>query len=196
MPASRLIRTPGLGSYTICTSSTRPSNPVAGSAIWETDTNKFLIYTTATTGWVPPWNVAWGQTQQAGGFGSVVTSGTTEIVLHTSTAFTAVANRRIRITSYLSGQLSVLNDTFSFRVRRGTTIAGTLIGTKNVQCSVGGGYVIPYTFVTTDTTSAGSLQYVLTVVRTGGTGTFTSLADATSDNQILTEDMGPNAAPA
>lgn len=48
------------GNIVVCTSATRPATPFKGLAIYETDTDKLLVYTTATTGWVPPWNSAWG----------------------------------------------------------------------------------------------------------------------------------------
>ena len=37
-----------------CTSTTRPSSPPEGMTIYETDTDRLLTYTTATTGWQPP----------------------------------------------------------------------------------------------------------------------------------------------
>lgn len=46
--------------FTYCTFSTRPSSPVVGQSIYETDTGRHLVYYGATTGWKPPWNIPWG----------------------------------------------------------------------------------------------------------------------------------------
>lgn len=51
----------GSWNFIVCTSSTYPTSPTAGMLIYETDTNKFLQYTTSTTGWQPPWNTPWGE---------------------------------------------------------------------------------------------------------------------------------------
>ncbi len=34
--------------------------PAEGNTIYETDTDRLLVYTTATTGWQPPWNLPFG----------------------------------------------------------------------------------------------------------------------------------------
>lgn len=45
----------------ICTSSTRPSNPYIGEVILETDTGNLLSYWDATIGWRAPWNIPLGR---------------------------------------------------------------------------------------------------------------------------------------
>jgi hypothetical protein len=77
-----------------CTSSTRPASPSPGDMIWETDTHKFLIYQTTTTGWTPPWNMAWGEygsatktTDQLG------ITGITAVTSLSVTGITVVGNR-------------------------------------------------------------------------------------------------------
>jgi hypothetical protein len=57
LPSSRLIA-PG-----VCTSTTRPATPFEGQAIYETDTDKVLIWN--GTAWYPNWNTAWGFVAQA-----------------------------------------------------------------------------------------------------------------------------------
>lgn len=42
----------------VCTSSTRPASPYEGQVIYETDTDKVLVWTGSA--WLPPWNTAWG----------------------------------------------------------------------------------------------------------------------------------------
>ena len=50
----------GPTSTTVCTAATRPSNPIDGQQIFETDTLRTLYYYTAKSGWWPAWNTAWG----------------------------------------------------------------------------------------------------------------------------------------
>lgn len=40
-------------------SSARPT-PYEGRAVYDTDADALMIYTTAATGWRPPWNLPWG----------------------------------------------------------------------------------------------------------------------------------------
>jgi hypothetical protein len=90
-----------LGVFTVCTSSTHPSSPSVGDSLFETDTGKFLQYQSATTGWTPPWNSDFGNM----GSGSTPTtqSGITTIADLTSltVTFTAIANRRYKVTGNL-----------------------------------------------------------------------------------------------
>lgn len=44
--------------HRVCTSTTRPSSPDAGTMIYETDTQRVLIY--SGTAWQQPWNQPWG----------------------------------------------------------------------------------------------------------------------------------------
>lgn len=52
---------PGYTSIVVCSSTSRPTGAALfnGLAIFETDTNKFLIWNGIR--WDPPWNTAWGQ---------------------------------------------------------------------------------------------------------------------------------------
>jgi hypothetical protein len=79
------------GGVIICTSTTRPSvNLYKGMTIYETDTNRLMEYQTATTGWTPPWNLAWGKIA----FNSRQTSVSSGAVLQITPPF--VANRIYR----------------------------------------------------------------------------------------------------
>ena len=44
--------------HTICTSSSRPAAPDTGTMIYETDTQRVLVY--SGTAWQQPWNQPWG----------------------------------------------------------------------------------------------------------------------------------------
>lgn len=81
----------------VCTSGTRPSSPPEGMAIYETDTDKLLVYTTATTGWQPPWNVPWGRVASATGT-TTTNIGTSYVDLGgMSVTWNAVQNRRYQV---------------------------------------------------------------------------------------------------
>jgi hypothetical protein len=81
----------------VCTSTTRPTSPPEGMAIYETDTDKVLVYTTATTGWQPPWNLPWGRV--GSNTGTATTNiGTSDVDLsNMSVSWSAVQNRRYRV---------------------------------------------------------------------------------------------------
>jgi hypothetical protein len=126
------------------------------------------------------------------------TSGTTELLFIQGNAYTAVANRRIRITATLSGYGSNATDQFIFNVRAGTTVAGTLIGTGH-RVTVGASAAYsetPITFFDLVSPAAGTRQYLVSCVRASGSGTYTIEDADVRTNWILTEDMGPSGAPA
>jgi hypothetical protein len=79
----------------VCTSATRPASPLEGQQIYETDTDRMLTYTTATTTWRQPWNLPWGYITKTTSNAST-TGITTEVDVLTVT-WTAVANRRYKI---------------------------------------------------------------------------------------------------
>ncbi|CAB4176473.1 hypothetical protein UFOVP978_35 [uncultured Caudovirales phage] len=76
------------------------ANLLRGSMTYNTTTDALQIYTTNTTGWRPPWNLAWGTlaykevNTSLGPFGTSVG----EISSALRCAFTPAANRTLRIT--------------------------------------------------------------------------------------------------
>lgn len=74
--------------HRVCTSTTRPASPDAGTMIYETDTQRVLVY--SGTVWQQPWNQPWGVV----GIGELTTGAT--IPANTSfcsVTFTPVLNR-------------------------------------------------------------------------------------------------------
>lgn len=122
--------------------------------------------------------------------GAVGPVSTVETVLNTSSAFDAARARRVKVSVNLTNTFTVLNDLFSYNIRRGTTIGGTLIKSFSRHVLVAGGLWTPVELFTTDLPPAGSTQYVVTVIRASGTGACTTVADASSTNEILVEDIG------
>lgn len=72
-------------------------------------------------------------------------------------------------------------DSFLLRIRRGTTIAGTLLWSQ-LAVVAGAGAAHPSIVEVVDTIAAGAAQsYVLTLIRTGGAGSATTAAFAPTD---------------
>jgi hypothetical protein len=109
-----------------CTSGTRPTSPPEGMTIYETDTDKMLTYTTATTGWVPPWNLPWGYvTAVKASVGTSSIGSSAKQVDGLSATWTAVANRIYRVTVHIPVISQSTNDGFvivSLRNSGGSTI--------------------------------------------------------------------------
>lgn len=187
----------------VCTSTTRPSSPPEGMTIYETDTDKMLVYVSATTGWVPPWNKPWGvvATTSGGtsGYGyvkltsSAQTTTTSADVTNATATFTAVANRLYRVTAQCgmtasattSAQLQVLVD-------------GTASATVVTGVLTSGLYQDRMPAVVYATTlTAGSHTIKLNVSVAGsGANTLTITNSVASPTIFVVEDAGPAGAPA
>jgi hypothetical protein len=86
-----------------CTSGARPPAPHEGMTIYETDTDRLLVYTTSTTGWQPPWNLPWGELARATITSDQSGIGTSATDLSGLTAtLTLVANRRIEVALHVN----------------------------------------------------------------------------------------------
>jgi hypothetical protein len=173
----------------VCTSGTRPSSPIEGMVIYETDTDKLQIYTTATTTWKPPWNLPWGCV----GFATSTTSqgaftATTDITGLTTT-FTAVANRRYRTTANINLETSVSGDVAGANILYGASVASY----GQIRLSAGGAseaiHLLGYF------TTSGSVTVKVVAGRSGGTGVLITQHSGTSPVYLIVEDIGPSAAP-
>lgn len=186
-----------------CTSTTRPSSPPEGMTIYETDTDRMLVYTSATTGWVPPWNKPWGvvTTSSGGtsGYGYVkltssaqtgIGSSATDITNATVT-FTAVANRLYRITAQADligttlsvGQLQVIID--------GTASASAL---EPVTGSSGAWQDRSPSITYATTLTAGS--HTVKLAASVQAGSLTVNHATATPTTLIVEDAGPVGAPA
>ena len=169
----------------VCTSTTRPTSPPEGMTIYETDTDKMLVYTTATTGWVPPWNTAWGYVTRVTSTATTSPSGTATIDLSglTTGALTAVANRRWKVTAdvYVTctsagSLLRVIEGASTVRAENYVGTTGGAIGTS--QRAVG-----------IFTTTAGSIT-----LKAQGLDWFggTRVYGAAGTASLTVEDLGPS----
>jgi hypothetical protein len=182
----------GYTSIVVCSSTSRPtgSSRFNGLAIFETDTNKFLIWNGIR--WDPPWNQPWGlmgMIQRTNDAGPV--TGAEVSIAGMSFPFTAVANRRMKITfegnTYATGGTD--NITF-LRIVEDTTSLATCNAwntAPNFGTSLHGeAYWTP---------AAGAHTYY---VRAGfqGAGQVMIMGRPDSPMSLVLEDMGPNGAPA
>ena len=88
MPLSSVLGAQSLVRPGVCTSSTRPASPFEGQVIYETDTDKVLVYDGSA--WYPPENVAWGKVAEASSTATTAFSaGTALEVLSVSPTITA-----------------------------------------------------------------------------------------------------------
>lgn len=180
----------------VCTSTTRPSSPPEGMVIYETDTDKVLTYTTATTGWVPPWNLPWGYVGAATVTASQnLTAGSTSFADLTglSVTFTPVQNRRYLARFFGPFYSSVANDTIVSAIRDASNNTLAQGGALSYTNTAPTGTVVEYNWTAASTSSV--TVKVSTRLATGGTGTVTMAAAATIPATLVITDLGPNGAP-
>jgi hypothetical protein len=174
-----------------------------GMTVYDKNADKLLTYTTSTTGWVAPWNMAWGVVPATSGgtsgYGYVkltsspqsgIGSSATDITNATVT-FTAVANRLYRIsaqadligTSLSVGQLQALVD--------GTASASAL---QPVTGSSGAWQDRSPAIVYATTLSAGS--HTIKLAASVQSGSLTVNHSTATPTTLIIEDAGPVGAPA
>jgi len=169
----------------VCTSSTRPASPYEGQVIYETDTDKLLIWNGSA--WYPPGNTAWGVV----GTPVTITSNQGSITSVTditgaSITFTAVANRR-----YKASWQGIMNSTVA-----GDGFNVFMTDTSNniqQQCIFYLGNTNDYSFHAeyVFSPSAGSVTRKLRSQRQYGSGTGTLVAGGSYSTQFWIEDVGP-----
>lgn len=180
MPLSSVLGAQSLVRPGVCTSSTRPASPFEGQVIYETDTDKILVYNGSD--WYAPWNTAWGVIVN----NSTTTSDTTitaEEVQITGTSFTAVANRRYRI-SYYEPNPNSGSGYWTFRIRQ-TSISGTVLNEGFHNAGIDLSKIV----VWIGTFSAGSTNVVATAQISSGTGRLDRGASRVA--YLTVEDIGP-----
>lgn len=160
------------------------ANLFRGRRIFNSDTGADETYYGATTLWQPPWNTAWGEVVKttSASVGSTVAG--VEIDLMTAT-FTAVANRRYKISFYLLGFVSAATvNTYVHITDNTPTVlqedAKTVTSTFNFSS---------FCFVEVNP-PAGSVTYRGRMLSTSGT--ITLRGSATSLHYLLVEDIGAN----
>jgi hypothetical protein len=178
----------GIGSLKpgVCTSSTRPASPYEGQAIYETDTDKVLVWN--GTAWYANWNTAWGVVALTSSTTNSATI-TSEAVTLTSPSFTAVAGRYYRITYYEPVVQSTGSPVYLiFRIRL-TNISGTILQRADTESTGTDGQFVPLQIVTTLT--AGATTICGTAAAASGSILLYGNAGVSVNRQIIVEDIGP-----
>jgi len=174
----------------VCTSATRPTSPPEGMVIYETDTDKLLAYTTATTGWVQPWNMPWGCVAVATSTTKTTSIGSSYVSLSgLSVTWTAVANRRYKVTGYAD-----ISSGTSACIARLAIADGSDTVKAQSQQDLDGSHVASQVVHEVFTGSSASTTRKLRALVTSGTGATQS--DVYGPHLIMVEDLGPTGAPA
>ena len=181
--ASSLIK-PG-----VCTSSTRPASPYEGQAIYETDTDKVLVYN--GTAWYPNWNTAWGQVGL-----QTLTSIFTTSATHTTFQDNAmtltineVSGRIYQITAYSNLYPSAGLQGTNLRIlRAATTLKQANFSSTVMDAGVGFAVVVSHTYTSV---ASGSATYKVQIAALTSNTAVTDYADATFPRQFVITDIGP-----
>lgn len=188
--AATLPAAPPQGTEAYVTDAGVPSGAVAPQVAGRPNAPGLYVFDAR---WDPPWNLPWGVMGYASNpsnQGSV----TAEVdATGLSVAFTAVANRRIKITlGWLAEASTGAGDILVARIKEGATELARQDVLQSATASTQGG---GSTLIALVTPSAGAHTYKATWQRLGS-GNLTVAASATSPFYLLVEDIGPNGQPA
>ena len=186
MPLSSVVGAQSIIKPGVCTSSTRPAVPFEGQMIYETDTDKVLVYNGSA--WYPNWNLPWGVQNLV----TVTTADATitaEEVQITGGSFTAVANRYYKVTYFEPDPYSVTATGWVYMRIRLTNLTGTLKQGAYAQLPVSGVTNQTMTCSWVGTLSAGTTNFVGTMA--SQTGTAACDRTSTYSAYLLVEDIGP-----
>jgi hypothetical protein len=173
------------------TSSTRPSSPTEGSAVYETDTDKLMIYTTATTGWQPPWNLPWGYITSASST-TAQTGITTVTDMNGSTVtWTPVAGRRYKVT--MNGV--VYGDTVDDYVNVQMLDTSAAIARLFTSVITTSNAAMNWHLETIVSGLSGAQTWKARLLRNSGSGTMATYMSGGAATAAYVEDIGPSGAP-
>jgi hypothetical protein len=152
----------------------------AEGALTTHEADKTVVHGFADTDKVP--RGVLGYSQVTADQGSI----TTEVDLTSlSSAVTALASRRLKITGSVRFASTVVNDRVDLRIfEGGTQLQARAVALNNANASEG---VEVFVYITP---SVGAHTYKLTATRVTGTGTITMGASATTPAFIVVEDVG------
>jgi len=190
--ANQSVRDQGVSLFaTTASRDSTISAPTEGLVAFETTNNTVTMYQSATTGWSPIWNLPWGIVAQASSTAAGTANGGTTALL-SAPAFTAVANRRYKISVFGYSWQTVGIGTATLEVRKASGAVGVGANWLGATAGIWSGN----DFFCTDVPGAGSVTYVL-YTSTAGTS-IQALAGGTSPTHfgIVVEDIGPTGAPA
>jgi hypothetical protein len=193
MPISSFLAPSAIAKPGVCTSSTRPASPYQGQAIYETDTNKLLIWN--GTAWNPPSNMPWGVL----GVSTLTTLFNTSAPHTTaqdeglSASITYGANRRLRVTLSVRPYVPGGANFVTYKLLRGSTeIKNWGLGQNDLSTFMAPTKTL-MAVITTPSTAA-TETFKLQIVATTNTQVSSYAApDVGGDGgrQMVIEDIGP-----
>lgn len=188
--AAALPAAPKAGTPAYVTDATLPTGSVAPQVSGRPVTPGLYVFDAR---WDPPWNLPWGimgVTEIA--VDKLIANSSAEFDPTFAVVFTAVANRRLRVT--LSGrgiQSSAAGDVIDIYVKMNTVefmrTTATLPSANTTE---------PLSIMRTRTPAAGTATFAVFITRNFGSGTGGFIASATDPTTLLVEDIGPNGQPA
>jgi len=187
LAASRLIQ-PG-----VCTSSTRPASPYEGQCIYETDTDKMLIYDGSA--WYPPKNTAWGVLGRHELTTAFSTSSphTTYQDEGLSVSVTYGPNRLLRATLLIRPYTNGGTNFVLYKVLRGSTaVTSWGFGLPDISNGEAPNKTVSYVFAGPST--AGTETFKVQICGTPNNTQVTSYGQPTTSDgprQLVIEDIGP-----
>ena len=186
MPLSSVVGAQSIIKPGVCTSSTRPAVPFEGQMIYETDTDKVLVWN--GTAWYANWNTAWGLVGSA----STTTSDTsiTAEEVELTVTWTAIANRYYKL-SWFEPDTGIAGPggaaiVLRFRL---TNLTGTQLQLAYTWV-IGSSVDTVSQCIYYGTFSAGSTTVVATAQNGGGV-TFQLNRGTGKSGFFLVEDIGP-----
>jgi hypothetical protein len=177
LPSSRLIQ-PG-----VCTSSTRPASPFEGQVIYETDTDKVLVYNGSA--WYANWNLPWGIIGKGTNTSSQQITTSTADVTNLSVTWTAVTGRQYKYTVFLPNVNPAANSTMIVTITDGSNTVKT---TNRFSNETSFRYTATYVFL--EASLSGSVTRKVRAYMDNSTQTINNDSDATT--LFLVEDIGPS----
>jgi len=179
MPITQQIGSSSLSKPGVCTSTTRPATPYEGQMIYETDTDKVLVWNGSA--WYANWNLPWGILDKIKVTTNTTISGTTTTTI---TSLTVVG---------ISGRLYKVSSSFYFLLGgTGYGVCQILQGGVQAQeatfdrSSGQFAYATPFTY----TTFTGSTTFSTRFAANVG-GTHTVYGNAQYPHILIVEDIGP-----
>ena len=182
MPLSSVVGAQSIIKPGVCTSSTRPAVPFEGQMIYETDTDKVLVYN--GTAWYANWNMPWGFVGRST-IGTSVGTTTTQTDMGLSITFTAIANRYYKYSFFAYAANATAAATLNLYVTDSANATKYVTNTYVVTSQYNS---VSLMYTTTET--AGSTTRKIRASLSNNTGTLyadASIAPAT----FLIEDIGP-----
>jgi hypothetical protein len=183
MPLSSVVGAQSIVKPGVCTSSTRPASPYEGQMIYETDTDKVLVYNGSA--WYANWNTAWGQVAYASRSTAFTLSASSTDVTGLSATWTAVSGRMYKTTAFVY-----------FSVGAGTgSVFVTIADSAGTRVAEGGTYASATSYPSINVVgySTGLSGSQTRKVKSNFLGITSASTLAASDypSIIIVEDIGP-----